>query len=85
MMNCFIRHILKLRSLLWNLVVSTAGGFVFMRGIRLAASGDEEPETGSLVDIDETTHKSLAGVGAALFLLAFVASEAFEMIRAFGN
>jgi len=48
MMNRFVRRILKLGPLLWNLVVSTAGGFVFMRGIRLAASGKKELETGSL-------------------------------------
>jgi hypothetical protein len=85
MMNRFVRRILELGSLLWNLVVSTAGGFVFMRGMRLAASEKEEPKTGSFVCIDETPHKPLAGIGAALFLLAFVTSEVFETIRALGH
>ena len=83
MMNSFVRRILKFSPLLRDLVVSAAGCFAFMRGFRLVAMGKEESDAGASLRADGRSPKSLAGIGAALFLLAFVASEALATIGAF--
>jgi hypothetical protein len=82
MMNYFARRILTLGSIASNLLVSSAGCFVFVRGFRQVALEREgsEPEQSDLAD--GLPSKPLAGAGAALFLTAFVASEAAVMLRA---
>ena len=76
MMSSHIRRILKLGLLMGDMVVSAAGCFVFMRGFRVVAMGQERPDARSSMRADGRSTKPLAGIGAALFLLAFVASEA---------
>ena len=76
MMSSHIRCILNLGLLMGEMVVSAAGCFVFMRGFRVVAMGQERPEARSSMRADGRSAMPLAGIGAALFLLAFVASEA---------
>ena len=82
MMSSFMRRILKLGLLMGDMAVSAAGCFVFMRGFRVVAMGQEGPDTRSSMRADGRSTKPLAGIGAALFLLAFVASEAAATIVA---
>lgn len=82
MMKQFARCILKLGPLMGDLAVSAAGCFVFTRGFRLVAMDKEGPDAETSVSPADTPHKSLAGIGAGLFLLAFVASEALAAIGA---
>jgi hypothetical protein len=82
MMKRFVRRILQLWQLMWNLRAAVVGCFAFMRGFGLIVSEKEEPATGSSTRVDGMAGKPLAGIGAALFLLTFVTSEALVMIRA---
>lgn len=41
MMSTYVRRILKLGPLMGDMVVSAAGCFVFMRGFRVLAMGQE--------------------------------------------
>ena len=66
-----------------DLLASAVGCFVTMRGFRLLATGEARSETGSPLGVDGTSPKSGAGVGAALFLLVFVASKTLLTIHAF--
>ncbi len=81
-MSNYIRRISKLGLLIGDMVVSAAGGFVFMRGFRVVAMGQEGPDTRSSMRAVGRYTKPLAGIGAALFLLAFVASEAAATVLA---
>ena len=83
MMSNHLRRILKLGSLMGDMVVSAAGCFVFLRGFRVVATGEERPDARSSMRVDGRSTKSLAGIGAALFLLAFVASEAAATVVSF--
>jgi hypothetical protein len=44
--------------------------------------GEERTNPLASIRVDGAPHKPLAGIGAALFLLAFVSSDALVMIRA---
>jgi hypothetical protein len=85
MMNSFAGRIEKLGPLSQDLFVSAAGCFAFTSCFRLIAAGKEGSGAGSSIHVAGRSRKSLAGTGAALFLLAFVASEALATIRAFGR
>lgn len=65
-----------------DLVVSAAGCFAFMRGFRVVPMGQERPDARSSMCADGRSAMPLAGIGAALFLLAFVASEAAAAVVA---
>jgi hypothetical protein len=82
MMSPFIRRISKLGPFMGDLAASAAGCFALMRGFRLLAIGEEGSGTAGSVRAAGTPRKQLAGIGAALFLLAFVASEAAATIVA---
>ena len=82
MMSSYIRRIRKLGPLMGDMAVSAAGCFVFIRGFRVAAMGQERPDARSSMRADGKATKPLAGMGAALFLLAFVASEAAAAVVA---
>lgn len=82
MMSSFVRPFSKLGPLMRDLIASAAGCFVFMRAFRLVATGKEGSDTGSSMPADRRSLKLLAGIGAALFLLVFVASEALAAIGA---
>ena len=79
-MSSYMRRILKLGPLIGDVVVSATGCFALTRGFRLVASRQEGTE--SSMRADGRSKKPLEGVGAALFLLAFVASEAAATIVA---
>jgi len=81
-MNRFVRRLLMLGPLMWYLVVSAAGCFVLIRGIWLVAKGKGGSETSSSIRAVSRSRKPLAGIGAATFLLAFIASEAMAIIGA---
>jgi hypothetical protein len=88
-MNRFVRRILELGPLLCDLGLSAVGCFVFMPGFRLVAIDRLGSDTAlSMYDAGYdagSPRKQLAGFAGALFLLAFVTSEALAMIRAFGR
>lgn len=82
MKSHFVRHILKLGPLIWDLVVSAAGCFVLTRGFFLVATRKEGSNAAESIRTAGKSHKPLVAVGAALFLLAFVVSEALAMVGA---
>jgi hypothetical protein len=82
MMSSYIRRIRKLGPLMGDIVASATGCFALMRGFRAAAMGQERPDARSSKRADGKSTKPLEGFGAALFLLAFVASEAGATIVA---
>jgi hypothetical protein len=81
-MNRFVRRLLTLGPLMWYLVVSAVGYFVLMRGIWSVAREKGGSETGSSIRAVGRSRKSLTGIGAATFLLVFIASEALAIIGA---
>jgi hypothetical protein len=81
MMNRFVRRVLELGSQMSRLLASAAGCFVFARGFRLVAMGEERSVPVTSNSVDGAPLRPLAGIDAALFLLAFVTSEALLMIR----
>jgi hypothetical protein len=82
MMSRYIHRIHKLSALMGDLIVSAAGCFALMRGFRLVASGQERQNMASSMRAGGRSTKQFAGIGAALFLLAFIASEALATIGA---
>jgi hypothetical protein len=82
MMSRFIRRMLKFGPFMGDLAVSAAGCFALMRGFRLLAIEEKGSGTAGSVRAAGTPRKQLAGIGAALFLLAFVASEAAATVVA---
>jgi hypothetical protein len=82
MTSRYLRRILKLGLLMGDIAVSAAGCFVIMRGFRVVAMGQEGLDARSSMRAEGRSTKPLAGIGAALFLLAFVASEAAATIVA---
>jgi hypothetical protein len=82
MMSRFIRRMLKFGPFMGDLAVSAAGCFALMRGFRLLTIEEKGSGTAGSVRAAGTPRKQLAGIGAALFLLAFVASEAAATVVA---
>ena len=80
MMSRFMRRILKLGPIMGDVALSSVGCFAMMRGFRLLAVGEKGSDTTGSARAAGTPRKHLAGIGAALFLLAFVASEAAATI-----
>ena len=66
-----------------DMVVSAGGCFVFIRGFWAVATELKRPDARSSMRAEGRPTKPLEGIGAALFLLAFVASEAAATIVAF--
>ena len=83
MMNMLIRRISILSQPMWNVIVSAVGGFVFIQGLRPFAVRCSGSGTAASLFAAATSSKLLAGSSAAVFLLAFIASEAMVAIRAF--
>jgi len=81
-MSSHIRRILKPRLLMGDKAVCATGTFASMRSLRMVAMGHERPDARSSMRADGRSTKPFAGIGAALFLLAFVASEAAATIVA---
>jgi len=82
MMNCFVRCILKLGSLTGCLLASSAGLFVFTRASRMVAMEADRSDRVEPMRANGKSRKHLAGIGAALFLMAFITSEVLLAIRA---
>jgi len=82
-MNFLVERILKFGSPLSVVLASIAGCFVLMRGTCLIASESDGSDSSASMCTDGRLGKPLAGLSAALFLTAFVTSEALVMIRAF--
>jgi hypothetical protein len=83
MMRRYLRRILKLGLLMVDIVVSATGSFAVMRGFRPTSIEETGSDMAESDRVAGTPGKQLAGIGAALFLLAFVASEAAAPIVAF--
>ena len=83
MMSTYMRRIRKLGPLVWGMVASATGCFALIGGFLVAATGQEKPDARSSMRADAKSIKPLEGIGVALFLLAFVASEAGATIVAF--
>jgi len=77
------RRILKFGPVVVDLAVSAAGCFVVMRGFRLVAMNRQEPDTELSLRVVDRAPDLSAGMDAALFLMAFIASEALVVILAF--
>ena len=82
MMSSYIRRIRELGQLIGDILVSATGCFALMRGFRLVAIKKNESDAAEPVHASGTPREQLAGIGAALFLLAFVASEAAAAVVA---
>jgi hypothetical protein len=82
MSNYILRRIASLGPVMGDLVASAAACFVFTRGFRLVAMDEEDSDTESPVHGKGTSPKLLAGIGAAIFLLVFIASEALAAVVA---
>jgi hypothetical protein len=83
MMNFLVDRILKFGSPSSIALASTAGCFVLIRGSRQIATESDGSNSSDSICADDRSSQPLAGISAALFLMAFVASEALVMIRAF--
>lgn len=81
-MGSIVHRIVRVGPSVGNLFVSTVGGFVFLRGFRLIAMGKETLDAGLPMRGDDCSLRTLAGIDAAVFLLAFVASETLAAIAA---
>ena len=81
-MNNLFRHIVRLGPSVGNLFVTAVGGLVFMPGFRLIAMGKEKSDAELPMRADDWSLKTLAGIDAAVFLLAFAGSEALATIAA---
>jgi hypothetical protein len=82
MTNCFVRWILKLGSLTGRLLASSVGCFVFTRASLMVAVEADRSDLVEPMRANGKSSKPLAGISAALFLMAFVTSETLVMIRA---
>lgn len=81
-MTFLVVRILRFGSFLSIVLASAAGCFVWIRASGLTATEREVSNSGATMS-DGRSSKRLAGVAAALFLMAYVTSEAVVMIRAF--
>ena len=82
MMSSYIRRIRKLGPLMGDIVASATGCFTLMRGFRLLAIEKNESDTAEPGRTPGAPREHLAGIGAALLLLAFVTSEAAATVVA---
>jgi len=82
-MNWMVRNALKFGYSLWELALSVAGGFMFVRGSRYVERAGELPSPSSSMRFAEPRLQPFAGIGIALFLLAFIGGEAVMTVRAF--
>jgi hypothetical protein len=82
MKSHILHRISKLGPILGDLAASATGCFVFTRGFRLVAMDERGSDTGSPMRVVGTSPKLLAGIGAAIFLIAFVTSEALATVVA---
>ena len=82
MMSHLLRRTLKSCPMMGYLVASAAGCFLFTRGFQLITMDREESDMGSPSQAVGESLKLWAGMDAALFLMAFIASEALMTLAA---
>ena len=82
-----ITHILgrisKLGPIMANLVASAIGCFVFRPGFRLFAMDGEGSDRELPMQTADRSRGLSIGIGAAIFLMIFIASEALATVAAF--
>ena len=82
-MNWIVRSTIKLGFFAWDLSMAAAGCLVLVRGSYRVAREKEGPDTMTSTLTADSFFKPFAGIGIALFLLIFIASEAVTTVRAF--
>ena len=82
MISRILRPISRLGLLLSDLIASATGCFVLTRGFQLVAINEEKSHSALPMRHDDGPPKSLAGIGAALLLVAFISSEALATVVA---
>jgi len=83
MMSTLTYRIRTLGPLMGDIAASATGSFSLMHSFGLVASGQEGPDAKLSVRTDRRSAKQFVGIGAALFILAFIASEAAATVVAF--
>jgi hypothetical protein len=81
-MGHLLRRTLKFGPTIGYLAASAAGCFIFTRGFQLIANDGEESDMRSSAPVVGSSPRLRAGTDAALFLVAFAASEALMTIMA---
>ena len=82
MKSHLLRRAFKFGPIMGYLAASVAGCFVFTRGFQLIAKDGEESNMRSPSRVVGRSPNPWAGMDAALFLVAFIASEALMTIMA---
>jgi hypothetical protein len=82
MMSNIIRRFSKLGPSVGNLAASATGCFIFTPGFQLVAMKEEGSETQTPTRADDGSPGLSTGIGAAVFLLVFITSEALATIVA---
>lgn len=82
MVRSILRPISKSGHFVSNLMASATGSFLFTRGFRLIALNGEEPRSAVSMSGKDGDPKPVAGIGAALLLVAFISSEAVATVLA---
>lgn len=76
------RGISRLGMHIGYLIATCTGSFVFTNGFSLVARDEEGSDTESPANVDGKSQIRMAGIGAAIFLLIFVTSEALAAVVA---
>ena len=82
MISHILGRISKLGPIMGNLVTSAVGCFIFTPGFRLVAMDDEGSDRELPMQADDRSPGVSIGIGAAIFLMIFIASEALATIAA---
>jgi hypothetical protein len=82
MISHLLRSTRKVGLIIRYLVASATGCFVFTRGFQLIAKDGEESDMGLPSRVVGRSPKLWAGMDGALFLMAFITSEALMTIMA---
>lgn len=82
MISSILRSASRLGLSVGNLIAAATGCFVFTRGFRLVVMNEEESHSALPILHDNGHRKSMAGIGAALLIVAFISSEAVATVVA---
>ena len=82
MTSSILRSASRLGLPIGSLIAAATGCFVFTRGFRLVAMNEEESHSALPILHKDGHRKSMAGIGAALLLVAFISSEAVATVVA---
>ena len=81
MISHTLGRISKLGPTMANLVASAVGCFIFTPGFRMVAMNDEGSDGGLPTQIHGRSSGLSIGIGAAIFLMIFIVSEALAVLR----